>query len=133
MSFAYYHAGESPGGEEVPVLALEGRVTVEGFVEALTLIDDTHAHADLDAEVEGSLLLIDQRRSEFHARADELQRLVERLGLSPIARFALLVERDVDFGIGRMLETFAELQSIQFRVFRDSAPVTQWLRESVSS
>ena len=47
----------------------------------------------------------------------------------PTSRVAVLVDRQVDFGLGRMLNVFLEDQPLEDRVFRDSEAAWAWLTE----
>ena len=64
---------------------------------------------------------------------DGLRELIERLrqfaGVRAGGRTALVVPKDVDYGIGRVLEVLIEMTEIPFRVraFRDMAEATAWL------
>jgi hypothetical protein len=53
-----------------------------------------------------------------------LRRATER----GFARSAVLVSRDVDFGVGRMLEVVVSGGPVAFRVFRDTMAADSWLR-----
>lgn len=44
------------------------------------------------------------------------------------ARLAVLVARDVDFGIARMFGTFADQFDLEFHVFRDEPEALEWLQ-----
>ena len=46
------------------------------------------------------------------------------------SRTAILVTRDLDFGIARMFGAFAESVDVEYRVFRDERTAFEWL-ESV--
>ncbi len=41
-----------------------------------------------------------------------------------------VVHRDVQFGIGRMIEKYAELRDLEFRVFRTLAEAELWLPDT---
>ena len=45
-------------------------------------------------------------------------------------RIALVVARDLHYGLGRQAEVFAEHWPLEFAVFRDENEATQWLRRS---
>lgn len=57
-------------------------------------------------------------------RAKLLAELSPRLG----RRLALVVERDVDFGLGRMFGSFVDEAGLDVRVFRDAAEAEAWLQ-----
>jgi hypothetical protein len=44
-------------------------------------------------------------------------------------RIALVVRREVDFGLGRMFGTFAEEHGLEVRLFREVADAEAWLRD----
>ena len=43
------------------------------------------------------------------------------------SRAALLVERDIDFGIARMFQALAEGMGVEYQVFRDEQTARAWL------
>lgn len=76
--------------------------------------------------------LLDLRRSASLATrpAEEIRRVAEFLGphVQRIgARCALLVETDVQFGLGRMGSVFAERVGVEADVFRDAKEALEWL------
>lgn len=44
------------------------------------------------------------------------------------SRFAVIVARDFDFGIGRMFQSFVEGMGIQVKVFREPDHAFSWIR-----
>ena len=42
-------------------------------------------------------------------------------------RTAILVARDLDFGIARMFQALAEQVDVEYQVFRDEADAIEWL------
>ena len=45
-------------------------------------------------------------------------------------RVAILVSRDVDFGIARMYQAFAEQIDVEYQIFRDRDEAQAWLERS---
>jgi hypothetical protein len=48
-------------------------------------------------------------------------------------RIALLVERDIHYGLGRMASVYAEQHDLPFDVFRHSLDALQWLAKGPSA
>lgn len=69
-------------------------------------------------------------RAELRQAVDLVQRTGE---LWAGSRAAILVARDVDFGIARMFSAFAEQVDVEYRVFRDRQLAIDWLRSPDSS
>ncbi len=68
-----------------------------------------------------------------HSRALEMAEIEARsryLSASPLGsiRWALLVERAVDYGMGRMAEALLDGSSVHLRVFQDKAEAEAWAR-----
>ena len=66
-------------------------------------------------------------RDQAAARADYMGRGASASGPT---RWAIVVGRDVDFGMGRMIEALlADSGSLVVRVFRDPSDAEAWARE----
>ena len=89
--------------------------------------------SEIRAEIEPSArvrILILDRGSEFDPTQEELRRLVHIWselfrGLS--IRIALLVEKELHYGLGRIASVYAEGQDLPFRVFRRRSVALEWL------
>lgn len=81
-------------------------------------------------------ILIVDRASDFDPTREEVQDLVgmwSALFGDVSARIALLVERELHYGLGRMAAVYAERQELPFRVFRRRSEAVGWLFEKESS
>jgi hypothetical protein len=93
------------------------------------------AFSEIRSEFDGSTpikILIVDHGSEFEPRQEEVQELVEGWGAIfrdvPV-RIALLVEKDIHYGLGRMTSAYAEQHDLPFDVFRHSLDALQWLSQ----
>jgi hypothetical protein len=81
-------------------------------------------------------ILIVDRGSEFEPRPEEVQELVRGWGVIfrdvPV-RIALLVDKDIHYGLGRMASVYAEQHDLPFDVFRHSLDALQWLSQDDSA
>ena len=79
----------------------------------------------------GMGVLHDWRRRTRVLDAAEIEARSSHLAGSrfPPMRWALLVERAVDFGMGRMAEALLDASDIELRVFQDPAEAEAWVRE----
>jgi hypothetical protein len=77
-------------------------------------------------------ILIVDHASDFDPTHEEIQELVDvwaALFQDVSARIALLVERELHYGLGRMLAVYAESHGLPFRVFRCRSEAVEWLSE----
>ena len=77
-------------------------------------------------------ILIVDHGSEFEPNREEVQELAR--GWSAIfrevpVRIALLVDKDIHYGLGRMTSAYAEQYDLPFDVFRHSLDALQWLSQ----
>lgn len=109
--------------ELVTVLA-EGSIDVE---------DIRTTFSRIRSECEGTSrvrILIVDRGSDFDPTATEVREFVEvwsNLFRRTTVRIALLVERELHYGLGRMATVFAEENELPFGVFRDESEALGWL------
>jgi len=78
-------------------------------------------------------LLVDARRAEVNPSTGDLRdsaRFVGSLGRRIRPRLALVVERDLHFGLGRMFAAFAERHGLNLGAFRDLDEARGWLAEA---
>lgn len=83
----------------------------------------------------GTPVMIIDRAEEFLPSADDLVAAADFLGAlhaDGYGEVVVVVERDLAFGLGRMLEAHAELKGTGFRVFRDEAAARDYLSGSAS-
>jgi hypothetical protein len=78
------------------------------------------------------LLLWDLRNlKEAPARSQDLRSAAAMLGqarqLFEGGRAAIVVTRDLDFGMARMFQVFAEGTGVEYQVFRELDPAIAWL------
>ena len=98
----------------------------------------SHVHAafaKIRSEFDGSTplqILIVDHGSEFEPSREEVQELARGWGAIfrdvPV-RIALLVDRDIHYGLGRMASVYAEQHDLPFDVFRHSLDALQWLSQ----
>ena len=97
-------------------------------------VGDIHAaFSKIRSEFDGSaplkVLIVDQG-SEFEPSREEVQELARGWGAIfrdvPV-QIALLVDKDIHYGLGRMASVYAEQHDLPFDVFRHSLDALQWL------
>jgi hypothetical protein len=77
------------------------------------------------------ILIVDQA-SDFDPTHEEVQEFVDLWGAlfgDVSARIALVVKRELHYGLGRMAAVYAERHELPFRVFRRRAEAVEWLFE----
>ena len=94
------------------------------FIEAL---EELYEHPDYRPEKGGiwDLRTVDS----VSLTADEMLTIVEHIGKTrgpQPGRTALIVGRDLEFGLGRMYQAYSE-SVVTFRVFRDWDPALEWV------
>jgi hypothetical protein len=78
-------------------------------------------------------ILIVDHGSQFEPSREEILELTQEwssLFRNIPVRIALLVERDIHYGLGRMLSVYAEQHDLPFNVFRHSLDAMRWLADS---
>jgi hypothetical protein len=103
-------------------------------------VGDIHAaFSKIQAEFDGSAplqILVVDHGSEFEPSREEAQELASGWGAifrdTPV-RIALLVDKDIHYGLGRMVSVFAEQHDLLFDVFRHSLDALQWLSKGASA
>ncbi len=78
-------------------------------------------------------ILIDDSGSSFAPDTPTLKAMIDLwsdLSEATPLRIALLVTRPLHYGLGRMLDTFAEGRTLSFSVFSDRGDAVLWLRKS---
>ncbi len=110
------------------------RELVTVIAEGSFSVGDVHAaFAEIRSEFERSLplqILIVDQGSEFEPNREQVQELARGWGeifRDVPVRIALLVERDIHYGLGRMVSVYAEQHHLPFDVFRHSLDAMQWL------
>ena len=85
--------------------------------------------SEFSSSVPLQILIVDNG-SEFEPNREEVQELARGWGEIfrgiPV-RIALLVEKDIHYGLGRMASVYAEQHHLPFDVFRHSLDAMQWL------
>jgi len=77
----------------------------------------------------GSQVLVDDLKSGYDPSMMEAQKLVQIFSSfsDRIAQFAIVVRKDVHFGLGRMVEVYCESQGVNLRIFRELQEAESWL------
>ncbi len=97
-------------------------------------VDHVHAaFSKIQSEFDGSAplqILIVDHGSEFEPSREEIQELARGWGAIfrdvPV-RIALLVDKDIHYGLGKMASVYAGQHGLPFDVFRHSLDALQWL------
>jgi 3'-phosphoadenosine 5'-phosphosulfate sulfotransferase (PAPS reductase)/FAD synthetase len=97
-------------------------------------VGDVHAtfakiRSEFDSSVPLQILIVDHG-SEFEPNREEVQELARGWGeifRNVPVRIALLVDKDIHYGLGRMASVYAEQHDLPFDVFRHSLDAMQWL------
>ncbi len=116
------------------------RELITVIAEGSFSVGDVHAtFAKIRSEFSGSAplqILIVDHGSEFEPSREEVQELTKRWGAIfrdvPV-RIALLVDKDIHYGLGRMASVYAEQHDLPFDVFRHSLDALQWLSKGASA
>jgi len=106
---------------------LRGAVTVNEIVDAFNRLFKS---PDFRPGLSG---LADTRESQFSSSQSDVRRLADlmienrdRIGPS---RTAIVVDSDIDYGMARMYEVFAEQSMTETRVFKDIDQAMIWLKD----
>ena len=77
----------------------------------------------------GSQVLVDDLESNFNPSMQDAQDLVGIFAsfTDRISQFAIVVRKDVHFGLGRMVEVYCESQGVNLRIFREVEDAAEWL------
>jgi hypothetical protein len=103
-----------------------GLVKIDEVVQALEAV---MAHPDFRPRLNG---IADFRAGDVeHIRSDDVRRLASLLArhrdaIGP-SRTAVVVSRDVTFGMARMFQAFAEATPVETQVFRNMDEARQWV------
>ena len=109
--------------ELVTVIA-EGSFGVDQVYTAFSRI-----RSAFDGSAPLQILIVD-RGSEFEPSREDVQELARGWGeifRNVPVRIALLVEKDLHYGLGRMTAVYAKQHDLPFDVFRHSLDALQWL------
>jgi hypothetical protein len=94
--------------------------------------------SEIRSEFDGSRplqILIVDHGSGFEPSREEVQELAKGWGAifhdTPV-RIALLVDKDIHYGLGRMASVYAEQHDLPLDVFRHSLDAMQWLSKDDS-
>jgi hypothetical protein len=114
--------------EDNLVVVDTGEVDVDqaGVIQTLTkLRDEPEIHR-------GRHMMILDPGSRYHPSMEEIKQfitLIKSLLGGPFRRIALVVPRDLHFGLGRMTETLIRSETGKFSVFRSETEAREWLAE----
>ena len=77
----------------------------------------------------GSQVLVDDLESNYNPSIDDAQKLVAIFAsfTDRISQFAVVVGKEVHFGLGRMVEVFCESHGVNLRIFRTRDEAQSWL------
>jgi hypothetical protein len=109
--------------ELITVIA-EGSFRVGDVLAAFAKI-----RSEFSSSVPLQILILDHG-SEFEPNREEVQEMTQGWGeifRGVPVRIALLVEKDIHYGLGRMASVYAEQHDLPFDVFRHSLDAMQWL------
>ena len=103
-------------------------------------VADVHAaFSNIQSEFDGSAplqILIVDHGSEFEPSREEVQDLARGWGAIfrdvPV-RIALLVDKELHYGLGRMVSVYAKQHDLPFDVFRHSLDAMHWLSQGPSA
>ena len=103
-------------------------------------VGNIHAtFSEIRSEFDGSTplqILIVDHGSEFEPNREEVQELARGWGAIfqdvPV-RIALLVDKDIHYGLGRMISVYAKQHDLPFDVFRHSLDAMHWLSQGPSA
>jgi hypothetical protein len=120
---------------------IETRIDRENDLTVYTMIGPVTAE-DIIQAMQESYAILPTKLTIWDARQTELAQLgapawrgmakKTKDRFSPLKRggkSAMVVARSVDFGIGRMLEAFADIEGVEFefKVFQNMEPAMDWL------
>ena len=112
--------------KELTTVIAEGSFSVADVHAAFSKI-----RSQFDGSTPFKILIVDHG-SEFEPSREEVQEFARGLGAifrDAPARIALLVDKDIHFGLGRMASVYAEQYDLPFDVFRHSLDALQWLSQ----
>jgi len=103
-------------------------------------VADVHAafakiHSEFDGSAPLQILIVDHG-SEFEPTREEVQELARGWGVifrDTPTRIALLVDKDIHYGLGKMASVYAGQHDLPFDVFRHSLDALQWLAKGASA
>jgi len=115
--------------KEFTTVIAEGSFSVGQVLETFSKI-----RSEFDGSRPLQILIVDHG-SEFEPSREEVQELAK--GWSAIfrdipVRIALLVDKDIHYGLGRMASVYAEQHDLPLDVFRHSLDAMQWLSKDDS-
>jgi hypothetical protein len=80
----------------------------------------------------GCQILVDDHGTTFDPTMEEAQRLADFFCTltEAVSHLAVVVDKDVHYGIGRMVEVYCESCGINLRIFRDLDEAKAWLDQA---
>jgi hypothetical protein len=110
--------------QDLVTVIAEGSFSVDQIFGVFSRI-----RSEIDRSAPVQILIVDHA-SEFEPSREDVQELAQRWSTIfrgvPV-RIALLVEKDLDYALGRMTAVYAEQHALPFDVFRHSLDALQWL------
>jgi hypothetical protein len=116
--------------KDLTTVIAEGSFSVGHVLAAFTKI-----RSEFDGSTPLQILIVDHG-SEFEPSQEEVQEMTKGWGAlfrDVPARIALLVEKDIHYGLGRMASVYAEQHGLPFNVFRHSLDAMQWLSKGTDA
>lgn len=109
------------------IIATKGREVIQAnVIETLKLfIENPSLYA-------GKKLLIIDEDSTYNPKTEDVREFAQNIKLlftDIFTRIALVVQKDIHFGLGRMAETFSQAGEHQFSVFRNESEARAWLKK----
>ena len=104
-----------------------------GQVKHVDVIDTLSFIADNSSSYQSKKLLIIDSGSEYDPSREELQQFIGLIKLlleKTFSRIALVVSKIVHYGLGRIAESFTDLEKGHFSVFTDEQKARDWLSTS---
>jgi hypothetical protein len=116
--------------KEFAMVIAEGSFSVGDILAAFSKIE-----SEFDGSAPLQILIVDHG-SEFEPSREQAQELAGGWGAIfrdiPV-RIALLVGKDIHYGLGRMVSVYAEQHDLLFNVFRHSLDALRWLSIGASA
>jgi hypothetical protein len=116
--------------KEFAMVIAEGSFSVGDILAAFSKIQ-----SEFDGSAPLQILIVDHG-SEFEPSREEAAELASGWGAIfrdiPV-RIALLVGKDIHYGLGRMVSVYAEQHDLLFNVFRHSLDALQWLSQGAAA
>ena len=110
--------------EGVLIISIKGDPTVSEIKRVLDQTRDESGYSNLSR-------LWDFRKASFNFSAEELEEIASHASSADLdsARVAMLVIKDLSYGVSRMYEAYRKSPLTDVKVFREEAEAIEWLLE----